>query len=295
MLFVGHFKYTTEDNGGEFGSFSIVAEAENPDDAREVFRKRLSESRTVPAGSNIVLSGIIALPEKVDDGVMIAQTAFPGDIDFSALDMLPSQGKCEANLIDTGNESFSGIETAAIENETTDPSKTIPPLPFLSQENASSAWYMRWPDGSISVAIADTRDSAILLFDAIGAVAPEMVLPWKHPEMLLHFRFDITTGMWHTDSIHDTAWGDLMRELAPQLNFALNALHEMDSQEFDGPVISPDGQKVLDRALEEHSSEAQKEYDMIAAVHRARCEDPMCMFCIDEALSGKSSDKAGLA
>ncbi|MCB0293285.1 MAG: hypothetical protein KDH97_23725, partial [Calditrichaeota bacterium] len=92
-----------------------------------------------------------------------------------------------------------------------------------------------------------------------------------------------------------TTWRDLMMELAPQIDYTLAQLHRMDASEFDNDEISHSGQAVLQQALQEHIDTAGKEYEMLAAVHRARCQDDMCMFCIDDSLAKGGKGKAGLA
>ncbi|MCB0316210.1 MAG: hypothetical protein KDH84_23660, partial [Calditrichaeota bacterium] len=322
MIYQGYFRYSRHDQeSGEFGSFSILAEAEDVEQATAAFRRRISDfqidSELFAGPLTIYLEGVVELGSDLSSGVLMNHTRFPGDVDISETNLLPGGEKQDALLLPAGgNRAIPQVPFITLpEAEAGEVAEPTPPgaiaesraehlaletgneqlAHLVHQGNYAGLWCIRWPDGTISIAVAASETHAIDLFDGIGPVCREMIKPWKLPEMLLDFQFDVSSGQWLCQSFDDTTWRDLMMELAPQIDYTLAQLHRMDASEFDNDEISHSGQAVLQQALQEHIDTAGKEYEMLAAVHRARCQDDMCMFCIDDSLAKGGKGKAGLA
>lgn len=322
MLFIGHFRFISFDKEPEYGSFSIIATAGSAEEAEEIFRRRLQtleEEKAFPGFHEIYLDGLIELPPDLGDGLLVNQLRSPGDFDNSSLAMLPSPekqtGKVYRNIPPVSNnageeryEPFitfrekpaagqslantvkeSGFEYHARQRQITGKSR-------MPTDSTGGFWHVRWPNGSISLAAAPSPEHALSLFDWLGPVCPEMIKPWQNPELLLDLQFDIVIGDWLAQCHPDSGWRRLMTELAPEIDYALQQLYDMDQSEFEAPQLSDSAQKILAEALSRHAEDSKKEYEMLAAVHRARCNDPYCLFCIDESLDpGAARDKAGLA
>lgn len=98
MIYQGYFRYSRHDQeSGEFGSFSILAEAGDVEQATAVFRRRIGDFQTdseLFAGPlTIYLEGVIELGSDLSSGVLMNHTRFPGDIDISETNLLPGGEK----------------------------------------------------------------------------------------------------------------------------------------------------------------------------------------------------------
>ncbi|MCB0305520.1 MAG: hypothetical protein KDI38_17295, partial [Calditrichaeota bacterium] len=98
MIYQGYFRYSRHDQeSGEFGSFSILAEAEDVEQATAAFRRRISDfqidSELFAGPLTIYLEGVVELGSDLSSGVLMNHTRFPGDVDISETNLLPGGEK----------------------------------------------------------------------------------------------------------------------------------------------------------------------------------------------------------
>lgn len=163
-------------------------------------------------------------------------------------------------------------------------------------ENWTGLWYVRWPDGSISIAAAGSVDEAVDLFDRLGQIAPEMVRPWNNPQMLVDLNYNLDYANWDAIIDPDTDWSTFMDEIAPKIASAESEVSDKDLFHSMSGKTSQSGKRLLEKAFEEHSKETLEEYKVLASVHRSRCKDNYCPFCFDDRFDeGRSKEKSGIA
>ena len=329
MRFVGYFSYNAEKkSSAAYGQFHIIADAPDAAAAQEIFRKRVRQMcrhhPELSGDARIYLESLAELPDSLDDGIIINHhyTCAAQPVEQFELNVLPE--------IDAGNGhvhhkaveyvdpravskpflSLGGAAENAPDRQYA-PSGNSSAIEYhLEQhahldahlegiddlENWAGIWYVVWPDGRVSIAMAAGIEQAMQLFERAGQVCREMIKPWKGAEMMLDFQFDSSRGDWVARRPRqDAARRDLISNVAPQIDYVITQLYRMDRSEFEAPRMSDAGQKVLREAFSEYLEGNREDLRMISAVHRARCEDPFCLFCLAMRRSDGEDEAAGIA
>jgi hypothetical protein len=99
MVYLGHFVFDTFDEEKRMGYFNLLVEAEDVEQAKESFRRRLlrlRESSGLFTGTiKIYLDGIVELSKPPKDALLTNYRTFHGDAPPSIYNILPEQNRPE--------------------------------------------------------------------------------------------------------------------------------------------------------------------------------------------------------
>jgi hypothetical protein len=157
-------------------------------------------------------------------------------------------------------------------------------------DNSANIWFVTWPDGSVSIAAANSFNDAVRLFNYFEDVLPEMIQCWNEPEMLLDFNYNIEKGRWEINYNSYCKINDLLDQLSPIIAEAHEKVYELGFDDENG-LISKEGQTILKTALKKYCKKKKEEFDCFVDVHKKRCRDKTCLFCKYDQIEEKKYNK----
>jgi hypothetical protein len=97
MLYLGHFVFDTFDEEQRMGYFNLLVDAEDVENAKEGFRRRLlhlrQNSDLFTGDIKIYLDGIVALAQLPGNALLTNYRTFHGDAPPSIYNILPEQNR----------------------------------------------------------------------------------------------------------------------------------------------------------------------------------------------------------